>query len=64
MSNTCPAIKYQCQYFDSSIKNKCGLRKPSVTNNGRHFYCKSHAMSKEINDMGMFSMITEGSRGI
>lgn len=64
MSATCPAIKYTCRYFNSTLKNRCALRKPYVRKNGRYFFCKSHSSSKEIKDMGMFSLITEGSRAI
>jgi hypothetical protein len=64
MSKICPAIKDSCRYFDGTIKNKCGLRRPTISNNGRHFYCKSHTAGKEIKDMGMFSMITEGAKKI
>jgi len=64
VNNTCPAVKYSCKYFDSSLKNRCGLKTPTISKNGRHFYCKSHIMSKEIKDIGIFSMITEGSRAV
>ena len=64
MSKICPAIKANCSYFDSTIKNKCGIKKPYVATTGRKFFCKSQTMSKEIKDMGMFSLITQGSRKV
>ena len=60
MSKICPAIKSSCSYFDRTIKNKCGYRTPRVSKNGKKMYCKSHSMSKEIKDLGMFSLITDG----
>lgn len=62
MAKICPAIKSSCYYYDSTIKNKCGIRKPLVATTGHKFFCKSNTSSKEIKDMGMFSLITQGSR--
>jgi hypothetical protein len=62
MSKICPAIKASCRYFDGTIKNRCGIKRPYVGTVGKKFYCKSHSCSKEIKDMGMFSLITEGTR--
>jgi len=62
MSKICPAVKESCQYFDNTIKNKCSMRTPRISQNAKKMYCKSHTRSLEIKDLGMFSLITEGTR--
>ena len=61
MSKICPAVKKSCSYYDTTIKNKCSLRTPRISNNGKTFYCKSHTSGAKIEDMGLFSLITEGT---
>ncbi len=62
MAKICPAIKKSCKHFDNTKKNKCGMRKPRISNNGKNFYCKDSPMSSKIMDLGLFSLITEGTK--
>ena len=55
----CPAIKDSCSHFEY---NKCQMRHPVIKKSSGSYWCKSHAQSKEVKDVGAASAISEGPK--